>query len=242
MSTRILAFAAIALGSGFSSVNFDGDNRLRIDISAADSYQNRPGAFQSNFYNTQGKQRAANNASPWEVSGDLYISNDMLSGQNLRRTDLWARDNNPVENNSKYPIFGVIRNDGVGDPFDPSGTLTTRWRVWDDETANGWVDLGDAVTAGWHHLSIAATGTAFEYRLDDNLVYTDSTASQAGFEALQTVFVEAYSFGDVTHATTDNYSVYWDNITAGPVPEPASMTVLGLGALALIRRRRQAKK
>lgn len=270
MSTKILALAAVAFGTtalsfgqaftdtfdsinpawvtdryepaGFSSVNFLGDNRLKIDISAADSYQNRTSGYQSTFYNTQGRQRAASNMSPWTVSGDLYISDDMLTGANLRRTDLWARDSNSVENNAKYPIFGVIRNDGTGDAFDPNGTLTTRWRVWDDDTSNGWVDLGDAVTGGWHNLAITSTGSSFEYRLDGNVVYTDNTYSASGFDALQTVFVEAYSFGDATHATTDNYSVYWDNISAGPVPEPASMTVLGLGALALIRRRRQAKK
>lgn len=269
MSTKILAFAAIALGStaisfgqsftdtfdtidpawttdryepaGFQSVNFDGDNRLQISISAADSYQNRPGGFQSTFYNTQGRQRAASNSNPWEVSGDLYISSDMLSGENLRRTDLWTRDSNTDENFAKYPIIGVVRND-ASDPFNPMGSLTTRYRVWDDDTMDGWVDVGPTVTEGWHHMSIAATGTAFNFSIDDTLVYTDNTVSASGFDALQTVFVQAYSFGDATHATTDNYSVYWDNIHAGPVPEPASMTVLGLGALALIRRRRQAKK
>lgn len=223
--------------AGFSSASFDGDNRLKIDISAADSYQNRAGAFQSNFYNTQGKQRASSLGLGWTVSGDVYISNDMLSGNNLRRTDLWARDNNPVENNAQYPIFGVIRND-VNDPFNPAATLSTRYRVWDADTANGWVDLGDAVTSGWHNLAITATGTSFEYRLDGNVVYNDLTGSEAGFEGLQTVFVEAYSFGDATHATTDNYSVYWDNINANPVPEPATMAILGLGAIAAIRRRR----
>ena len=265
MSTKILALAAITVGStalsfgqafndsfdtidpgwvtdryapaGFSSAFFDGDNRLKIDVSAADSYQNRAGAYQSTFYNTQGRQRGASLGIGWTVSGDVYISNDMISGEALRRTDIWARDNNPVEALAAYPIFGVIRNDG-GDPFNPNANLTTRYRVWDAETANGWVDLGDAVTEGWHNLAITGTGTSFEYRLDGNVVYTDLTASVVGFEGLQTVFVEAYSFGDATHATTDNYSAYWDNIAANPVPEPATMAILGLGAIIAIRRRR----
>lgn len=226
--------------AGFSSANFDGDNRLKIDISHNDEYQNRPGGYQSTFYNTQGKQRAATLSSAWEVSGDLYISADMLDGNNLRRTDLWARDSNTDENSAKYPIIGVVRND-ANDPFNSAGSLTTRFRVWDDNTTNGWVDLGNTVTAGWHHLAIVGTGTTFEYSIDNSLVYTETPGSQAGFDSLSRVFVQAYSFGDATHGGNGDYSVYWDNISAQPVPEPATLAVLGLGALAVVRRR-MAKK
>lgn len=221
--------------AGFSSANFDGDNRLKIDISQADDYQNRPGSYQSTFYNTQGKQRAASLSSAWEVSGDVYVSADMLEGSNLRRTDLWARDANTDENFAKYPIIGLIRND-VSDPFNSGASLTTRYRVWDDST--GWVDLGTAVTGGWHHLAIVGTGSQFEYSIDNTLVYTQTPGSQAGFDSLQTVFVQAYSFGDATHTGNGGYSVYWDNISAQPVPEPATLAVLGLGALGMILRRK----
>ncbi|OJU65700.1 MAG: hypothetical protein BGO01_01965 [Armatimonadetes bacterium 55-13] len=224
--------------AGFTSANFDGDNRLKIDISAAESAMNRPSGQQGAFYNTQGRQRASAVGTQWEVAGDVYISTDMLSGENLRRTDLWTRDNNPDENSAAYAIFGVIRND-ASDAFNPSASgITTRYRIWDADTANGWVDLGAAVTGGWHHLSILSTGTAFEYRLDGGLVYTDSTYSASGFEDLRTTFVQAYNFGD-SQFTAQNYSVYWDNISAQPVPEPATMAALGFGALALLRRRKK---
>lgn len=224
--------------NAFVSENFMGDNRLKIGIGQAQAFQNRPAAFQSTFYNTQGRQQSAALNSPWEVKGDVFIGDDYLSGENLRRTDLWARDNNTDENDAVYAIFGVMRNDNA-DPFNPTaGGLNTRWRVWDADTANGWVDLAAAVTGGWHNLAILATGTSYEYRLDGALVYTDLTGSEAGFEGLQTVFLEAYSFGDATHAG-QSYSAYWDNVSAQPVPEPATMAALGLGALAMLRRRRK---
>lgn len=225
---------------GFNSVFFDGDNRLEISIDDAESSANRPSGFGGLFYNTQGRQRPVALDTPWTVSGDVYVSSDMLSGSNLRRTDLWTRDSNPVEINAQYPIIGIIRNDPA-DPFNPNAaSLATRWRVWDGDTANGWVDLGAAVTPGWHTLSITADGSSFAYEIDGGSVYLDATASQAGFEGLQTVFVEAYNFSpeNLTNGG-QNYSVYWDNVTA--VPEPAGAVLVASAMLAgLLRRRRTA--
>jgi len=226
--------------NGFSSQFFDGDNRLRIDISGAESSANRPAGQQSAFYNTQGRQRGASVTANWEVSGDVYISEDFLTGANLRRTDLWTRDSAVSESDSNYPIIGVIRGDASNlDNFDPNATLTTRYRVYDSDTTDGWVDLATAVTGGWHHLSILSTGSSFQYSIDGNLVYTDNTASLPGNESLQTVFVQAYNFGNANF-TGQSYSAYWDNINAQAVPEPATMAALGFGALAMLRRRKKA--
>ena len=221
--------------AGFTVSNFDGGNRLKIDISASDDYQNRTGGFQDIFYNTQGRQRQTTLSTAWTVSGDVFISDDFLGGDNLRRTDLWARDSNTTENAARYPIFGVVRNDGA-DPQNPAGSLTTRYRVWND--ASGWIDLANTVTGGWHNLAITSTGASFVYSLDGSVVYTDNTTSAPGFSDLSTVFVQAYNFGDASHNVGQSYSVYWDNITAAPVPEPASIAAIGLGVVGLIRRRR----
>ncbi|MBL8067761.1 MAG: hypothetical protein JNM28_04875 [Armatimonadetes bacterium] len=224
--------------NGFQSAFFDGDNRLKITIDPADAYNNRPSGYNtSTFYNTQGRQRPGGNIGPdWTVSGDVYISSDMLTSGFNWRTDLWTRDNNANENNAFYGIFGAKRFDD-SDPFNEGATNKSNvWRIWDADTANGWVTLADAVTTGWHNLAITSHGSTADYYLDGNLVYTDADASLASPE-LRTVFVQAYNFSDATHTPASAYSVYWDNINA--VPEPASMLVIaGLAAVAARKKRK----
>ncbi len=80
------------------------------------------------------------------------------------------------------------------------------------------------VFATWRTLSGTSTGATFEYRIDGVLVYTQATA--AG-EDLRDVMIQGCNFGEA-----GSYSVYWDNIAASAIPEPAA-TVLGAGVLAL---------
>lgn len=216
--------------AGFTSSFFDGDNRLKIDVNHSSPFD--PGG-PNTFYNTEGRSRAASLTQDWEVAGDVYISADMLDGANLRRTDLWARDAAP-EASAYYPIIGVVRND-ASDPFNYGGNLTTRYRVWDSDLGV-WDNLSNTVTAGWHRLSITSHGgNQLSYAIDSVNVFNQTMAGPVNTD-LSRVFVQSYNFGG------QDYSVYWDNVSAQAVPEPASMTALGLGAIALIRKRRKSAK
>lgn len=61
--------------AGFDSgVAFDGRQVLEVDISAADSANNRPGAYSSAFYNTQGRKLDLAEGTT-SMSIELYIDN-----------------------------------------------------------------------------------------------------------------------------------------------------------------------
>jgi hypothetical protein len=141
--------------AGFASVPFLGDDRLQISISDAQSSANRPVGQSSSFYNTQGRNAAVGSVAEWSVSADVYVSSDMTSGANLRRTDLWARTGDiGTEVGAAYPIIGLRRFDPA-DPFNAGASnISSVWRVWDADTANGWVDLADSVAAGWNNLKM----------------------------------------------------------------------------------------
>ena len=219
--------------AAFTSLFFDGDNRLKITVNGVTEAP----PYNSTFYNTQGRQHAATVSGPWSLTGQLYISSDFISGNNLRRADIWGRAGLVGdETGAEYFIFGARRFD-VSDPFNiAAANITSVWRVWDADTANGWVELASPVVAGWHDLGMTFTGSSLIYTLDNVAVYTDTTLGGLASN-FTTMFAQSYNFG----AANGNYDVYFDNINVVAVPEPSSLALVGIGCLAVvnhIRRRR----
>jgi hypothetical protein len=74
--------------------------------------------------------------------------------------------------------------------------------------------------------------------------YTAATADLSAFQNIQDLAGDTVTFRVYTYAPAAGNSIDFDNITingdASNVPEPASLATLGLGGLALIRRRRRA--
>ncbi len=204
---------------------------LAIGITSAGSYTNRPAAYQSTFYNTQGMQYTLTGGAGSVLSADLWIPQEWSdpAANGTVRTDMWGvmTDGTTV---TDYPIIGFT-NYG-GDP---------RFRVWDenlDGGAGAWVDLSTPVAYdAWTSFSIQFTGTEYVYTINGIPVYTDSTVNgSTGFSA---TIMQAYNFGgdpSIPGANPQDYTAHWSNT----VPDGgATLTLLGcaLVGLGTLRRR-----
>lgn len=188
--------------SAFESVDYLGDSRLHIGISASDAQANRPPAYSSSFYNTQGRKLDVNIPVGQKISARLLVPSDWSS--QTRRSDIWATTFDSADAVSGFPILGFVAND----PTDPS----LRFRFF---TQNGWHDMG--LPAGfsfdrWWTLEVELTSGAYIARvIDDNgdtvLSYTDPLVY--GSVRIGNIIMQAYNYGDT-------YDVYWDDVTTAP--------------------------
>lgn len=204
---------------------------LGIGISAADGFDQRPGPYQSTFYNTQGRQHAISGGAGDVLSTSLYIPAAWRDGSDGNvRTDMWGvmSDGSGV---SDYTIIGFTNYGGAA-----------RLRVWDD---TAWVDLAVAfMFDSWTDLSIDFTGSAYEYRVNGALAYTDSTIN--GTTGYTATIMQAYNFCgsdlNVPNATCADYTAHWANTQETTVPEPGTMALVGLSLLCLLGAKRPSQR
>lgn len=195
---------------------------LEEGTAVADGLNNRPAAYQSAFYNTQGKAFALG-AGVTDMSIELYLPSDWTTAADGRYAGFWGVAYDSVPALSAYPIIEAYRSGGV-DMF----------RGWDNSGSGGWIDMG-AASYGWNTLNIQLLlGTdQFKYTVNGGLTLLTSAE---GSKSIKSTILQVYN--------TDNgvaYNAHWDNLNAAAVPEPATwaLMITGFGlAGAMLRRRR----
>jgi hypothetical protein len=211
------------------------DNVLGIQITVQEGFNLRPSAYESTFYNTQGRDYAVSGGADTALAAALYIPSAWSDAANGSfRTDMWGVMTDGVTNGTDYPIIGFTNYGG-----------TPRYRVWDGNAPGGWVDLATPVTYdAWTAFQIIFTGSSYVYTIDGAAVFTDSTInSSTGFSA---VIMQAYNFyGDPSLAGANpvDYTAYWSHSSDSGVsdtPEPGTWGLLGSGLMVagLLSRRR----
>lgn len=204
----------------FESAFFDGDNRLRQGVRAADNEANRAGTgYASNFYNYQGRKFDVGSGAGSSVSIDLYVDSAWASGT---RASIWTTMSN---GNLTYPIIEYVVD---GDNGDGNGATYTGFRWWQSEI--GWTatSLTNPATDAWYNLEIELTAADVNFYIDGSLL---GSVDNLGAHMIDNVILQAHNQG-----LAGEYDVYWDNFTY--VPAPGSLALLGLGSLAAARRRR----
>lgn len=195
---------------------------LGIGIARTDGFTARPAPYQSQFYNTQGRQHAISGGVDSVLSAELYIPaewGDAVNGS--VRTDMWGVMTNGTSV-SDYAIIGFTNYGGVA-----------RLRVWDDVD---WVNLATPVDYdAWMDFAIDFTGSSYEYKVNGAVVYTDSTTN--GTTGYSATIMQGYNFcGDqsLSGAVCSDYTAHWSNTEeASQVPTPASLPLVALALLVL---------
>lgn len=164
--------------AGFNSVMFDGDNRLQLTISDADSTAHRPIAFSDPFYDIQGRQRDGGIAGQWTLSAQVYVASTFNTTTGpLVATELWGHSGT-TPGGGAYMILGFT-NASPTDALNPAAPdRIFRFHAYDFNSGHD-TDLGvpnGFIFDTWHELSGTSNGTAFAYRIDGVLVQTIATS------------------------------------------------------------------
>jgi len=185
-------------------------SRLKHSISAADCEGCRPGAFNSAFYNTQGRKFDITGATTMSI--ELYVPSDWAT-TGRRMAGLWGTAYDAGNAISFYPIFEFT-----------SDAATPRFRVWNNGV---WIDKGlptGFVYDAWYTMTISISGSDIVYTVGD---LTESVPA-LGSLTLANVILQGHN--TVTPGVT--YDIQWDNFTSNsPLVSTTNVPSVGIALL-----------
>lgn len=123
-----------------------------------------------------------------------------------------------------------------------NGDLATKQNAIATAAGAGTPQSGTGVDGGplfaWREYKIQRTGNTVTFSLDNNLIATLTNSPADGGTSI--TYFDATSgvsgIPDLNFALVSDYTITTPNV----VPEPAALSLVGVGALALVRRRRRA--
>ncbi|GMG83567.1 hypothetical protein LNKW23_27800 [Paralimibaculum aggregatum] len=211
--------------AGFSSTFFAGDNRLELELSQADSTDNRPPSFSSAFYDTQGRKFDTPGATMLEI--DFYIDAGFAT-LDQRIGGIWGTATTP--GGDVFPILEFFG--GEFQVYDTAGTFS-------------FVPVGTPTGFAYDQfatlkISLDTIDDEFDYFVDDELL---GSFAAGGATEILNVILQGVNRGEPGSENAGvNRSLYFDNLEVSggatvPLPAPAALLLTGLAGLGLLRRR-----
>jgi len=204
---------------------------LKITIDPTTDVASRPLAFQSTFYNTQGRKTNVNTSGSWLFQSDLFVMANWSTPQSngFVRTDMWATATSNVAFTtvSAFPIVGFTNFGGAA-----------RFRGWN---GSGWIDFTSTVNFGaWNTLEMSFDANT------DLLTYLVNGVAAGSFSdnvstGVANVMYQAFNFNDPALGVSGNpaFDANWSNTAVIPEPSTYALMVTGISFLAAAARRRR---
>lgn len=207
--------------SEFKSVEFEGDNRLALVLSASDNSDGRFAktgneGLKDSFYSTQG--RAFDIAGATSMSIDMFIANEFNDPDidvDVRTGGIWGIAVDAANEITGYPIIEFFSQqfqvwDGIDRKWDAIGS------VLDDEDYGEFYNL---------KISLDIANNLFHFFINGDELHS---ATAEGAKSIKAVILQGKNADPGVDRT-----LYFDNFEASVVPVPPALPLLGTG-LALM--------